>query len=264
MTNATAAPVTAHRAGRVPRQRGGGVDEVKYRLIADHLIAAMNRGEHPVGSTLPTLQQLMERFGVARGTARAAVAVLVAEGLATPRQGYGTVVSATRTRSDQAKPRTLPSGIPHPKVVLSGWTAATPDIASRLGIPAGTLVVHRIRHHHTGTRVTRIEQQWLPESIATAIEERTGHDISDRDDTPQPDLTPLLRHAGFDPVVATVQVGARLPDHAEADTMRLSTDTPLVVVDRITHSSSGSPVEVTSTVSTTGRTAPRFTIPITG
>jgi GntR family transcriptional regulator len=246
---------------------GGGettVDDVKYRLIADHLIGAIDRGEYPVGSALPTLQELMSTFGVARGTARAAVAVLVAEGVATSKQGLGTLVCGMRTPPDERLPRILPEGASYPKVVLSGWTAASRDIASRFGLTAGSLVVHRVRHHHTGARVTRIDQQWLPRSVATTIEQHTGHDISDRNDTPHPDLTPLLRNAGLDPVVATVRLDARLPSRAEADTMRIPPDAPVVVVHRITHGSSGTPVEATTTVSTTGGASPKFTIPLTG
>ncbi|MEU5695882.1 GntR family transcriptional regulator [Actinosynnema sp. NPDC020468] len=238
------------------------MEDLKYRLIADHLIAGIDRGEHPVGSTLPTLQQLMDMFEVARGTARAAVAVLVAEGLAIPRQGYGTVVSGTRTPPEVA-PRILPHGATYPKVVLSGWATASPEVAGKLGIAVGGLVVHRVRHHYTGARVTGIEQHWLPRHVATVVEQRMGNDIADHENTPEPDLTPLLRHAGLEPIVATVQVGARLPEEAESDTMGIPTDTPVVVINRITHSSSGTPIEATTLVATAGRTAPRFTVPLT-
>ncbi|CCH33094.1 GntR family transcriptional regulator [Actinosynnema sp. NPDC047251] len=240
------------------------MEDVKYRLIADHLIGAIDRGEYPVGSALPTLHDLMHKFGVARGTARAAVAVLVAQGVATSKQGLGTLVCGTTVPSQPQAPRILPDGATYPKVVLSGWTAAGPDVAGRFGLTTGSLVVHRIRHHHTGTRVTSIDQQWLPKAVATTIEQHTGHDISDRTDTPHPDLTPLLRNAGLDPIVATVQLDARLPSRHEADTLDIPVDAPVLVVHRITHGSSGTPVEATTTVSSTGGSAPKFTIPLTG
>lgn len=240
------------------------MEDVKYRLIADHLIGAIDRGEYPVGSALPTLHELMSRFGVARGTARAAVAVLVAQGVATSKQGLGTLVCGTTTPPERQLPRMLPDGATYPKVVLSGWTAAGPEVAGRFGLATGSLVVHRIRHHHTGPRVTGIDQQWLPRAVATTIERHTGHDISDRNDTPHPDLTPLLRNAGLDPIVATVQLDARLPSRAEADTLDIPADEPVLVVHRITHGSSGTPVEATTTVSSTGVAAPKFTIPLTG
>ncbi|MBW4721419.1 GntR family transcriptional regulator [Saccharothrix obliqua] len=240
------------------------MEDVKYRVIADHLIGAIDRGEYPVGTALPTLHELMDRFGVARGTARAAVAVLVAQGVATSKQGLGTLVCGTTVPPQRDTPRILPDGATYPKVVLSGWAAAGPDIAGRFGIGTGSLVVHRIRHHHTGARVTSIDQQWLPQAVASTIEEHTGHDISDRVNTPHPDLTPLLRNAGLDPIVATVQLDARLPTRHEADTLDIPSDAPVLVVHRITHGSSGTPVEATTTVSSTGGTAPKFTIPLTG
>lgn len=240
------------------------MEDVKYRRIADHLIGAIDRGEYPVGSVLPTLHELMDRFGVARGTARAAVAVLIAQGVATSKQGLGTLVCGTTIPPQKQVPRMLPDGATYPKVVLSGWTAAGPEVAHRFGLDTGSLVVHRVRHHHTGARVTSIDQQWLPRSVATVIEEQTGHDISDRADTPHPDLTPLLRTAGLDPIVATVQLDARLPTRSEADTLGIGEDEPVLVVHRITHGSSGTPVEATTSVSSTGGAAPKFTIPLTG
>lgn len=235
----------------------------KYRLVADQLIAAIDRGEYPVGSVLPPLRELTARFDVARGTARAAVAVLVGEGLAVVRQGVGTLVCASRPVSRPTPP--MPPATPrtgHPEVVLSGWTSADAEVATRLGVASGSLVVHRIRHHRTGRRIVQIDQQWVPAAVAGRIEEHTGQDIADRDDTPYANLTDLMRRAGLNPVVAAVTLSARMPEQPECTTMRIQATRPVLVAHHVVHDCTGRPVETTTTVGSTDRATPMFTIPV--
>lgn len=51
-------------------------------------------GEWPVGHKLPTLEELVKQFGVARFTMRQAIERLGREGLVLPQQGRGTIVTA--------------------------------------------------------------------------------------------------------------------------------------------------------------------------
>jgi len=63
-----------------------------YAAIADLLRQRIVRSQWAAGQQLPTLDALMEEFGVARVTVRQAMALLDAEGLITRRQGRGTFV----------------------------------------------------------------------------------------------------------------------------------------------------------------------------
>lgn len=233
--------------------------ETKYRLVANHLIDSINRGDYPVGSVLPPLHELTRRFDIARGTARSAIAVLVAEGLAVVKQGAGTVVCATTPRS---RPRVSPLDGEQSQVVLSGWTHADREVASRLVLCAGSLVVHRIRHHRTGRKLVRIDEQWIPATVAKQIELHTGHDIADTESTPHIDLTTLMRHAGVHPVVAAVTVHARMPEHLECARMSIPPTRPVLVTHHVVHDSTGKPVETTTTVGSANRAGPMFTVPV--
>lgn len=64
----------------------------KYQQIAADLRQAVTDGSYGPGDRLPGENDLMDRYKVARGTARQALAELVHEGLAVPRQGAGTYV----------------------------------------------------------------------------------------------------------------------------------------------------------------------------
>lgn len=63
-----------------------------YTQIASSLRHEIDAGTWPLGSKLPSISQLADRFGVANQTMRQAVGLLEAEGLVLRRQGVGTVI----------------------------------------------------------------------------------------------------------------------------------------------------------------------------
>ncbi|MEM1431760.1 MAG: GntR family transcriptional regulator [Pseudomonadota bacterium] len=68
-----------------------------YRSLATQLRARIGNGDFPVGSLLPTEQELCADYGTSRFTVREALRLLAEDGLVERRQGRGTeVVSATR------------------------------------------------------------------------------------------------------------------------------------------------------------------------
>lgn len=77
--------------------------------VASHLIKAIEDGRFPVGSRLPTEQQLAEQFDVSRASVREALSCLQFEGYVTPRQGSRTVITSAVPRS-AAQARPGPSG----------------------------------------------------------------------------------------------------------------------------------------------------------
>ncbi|WP_198533841.1 GntR family transcriptional regulator [Streptomyces odonnellii] len=68
--------------------------EPPYRQIAADLVAEIERGELTPGRPLPSEKALVERYGVARNTARSALAVLREQGLVYTVPGRGTYVAA--------------------------------------------------------------------------------------------------------------------------------------------------------------------------
>ncbi|MEU7191687.1 GntR family transcriptional regulator [Streptomyces sp. NPDC045369] len=67
--------------------------EPPYRQIAAVLTAEIERGDLLPGRPLPSEKELTERFGVARNTARSALAVLRERGLVFTVSGRGTYVA---------------------------------------------------------------------------------------------------------------------------------------------------------------------------
>lgn len=65
---------------------------LRYVQIADLIRQRIARGTWPEGHQLPTLDRLVEEFGVARVTVRQAIRLLAEEELLSPQQGRGTFV----------------------------------------------------------------------------------------------------------------------------------------------------------------------------
>lgn len=70
-----------------------------YQRVAAELIAAIKSGTYPVGTLLPTENELCDRFAVSRYTVREALRQLTRLGLVSRRQGSGTQVAATAPAS---------------------------------------------------------------------------------------------------------------------------------------------------------------------
>lgn len=86
---------TPAKAGRRPRSLSSRPfisGEPLYRQLVQHLRGDIIRGVFPVGSQLPTEEELAERFTVSRHTVREALRQLRADGLVSSRQGSGTTV----------------------------------------------------------------------------------------------------------------------------------------------------------------------------
>jgi GntR family transcriptional regulator len=65
----------------------------RYVQLADLFRQRVDKGEWGPGSTLPSLDELMAQFDVARVTIRQAIALLADEGLVSPQRGRGTFVT---------------------------------------------------------------------------------------------------------------------------------------------------------------------------
>lgn len=101
--------------------------EPTFRQIADDLRAEIRRGRIRPGQLLPSETTLGQQYGVSRLTARAAVNVLRAEGLAELRRGQGVVVREPAELEDLSLPAgaTVTARMP------------TPEERAEFDIPAG-------------------------------------------------------------------------------------------------------------------------------
>jgi GntR family transcriptional regulator len=86
---------------------GGPATRPLHEWIADDLRAAIVRGDYPAGSQLPTESALVAHYGAARGTVRAALNTIGAEGLLASRRGTPRVVLAAAVSQSFAELRSF-------------------------------------------------------------------------------------------------------------------------------------------------------------
>lgn len=111
----------------------------RYVQLSDLFRQRISRGIWPPGHKLPTLEDLMREFDVARVTVRQAVDVLAREGLLLAERGRGTFVTVHRLREKQLHLATTLKELSHlyrndkPKLTLLEESSAIPSLKPKDG-----------------------------------------------------------------------------------------------------------------------------------
>ncbi|MBV1854269.1 GntR family transcriptional regulator [Catellatospora sp. NEAU-YM18] len=147
--------------------------------IANDIREAIARGEYQVGDRLPGENVLMQRYGVARATARDALAVLRHEGLAIARPGAGVyVTSRKRLIRDSTDRYSRRQASPPPFMTdaansnhEAGWEhvserkSATTRVAELLGIAVGEPVMETAYRFFADGSPVQLSWSWEPLSL---------------------------------------------------------------------------------------------------
>ena len=120
----------------------------RYSELSDELQAAIERGDYPIGSMLPTELELCERYSISRHTARAALALLTDAGLVRRRPGAGTrVIATSRAMRSEHEVDSLELLLQYGnstrlKVLSARERDADADVAALLEIAEGDTYLH--------------------------------------------------------------------------------------------------------------------------
>lgn len=221
--------------------------ESRYGWLAGGLRARITLGEWIPGTALPPEALLAKEYGVALGTLRQALALLVAEGLLERRHGRGTFVRAglggasmlrffrfRNTGDLQATPR---SGILARSVAL-----ASVNEADALGLPAGASVLTLERLRSLDGRPCLLEHITLPLPAFTPL---AASDTADWDDL----LYPMYqRVCGVTVHRAEDQLSFGLLSAEQARRLELETAHPCVQVQRCAFDLVGRCIELRTTL----------------
>ena len=209
-----------------------------YFQVSSQLEQAIQSGELPPGFRLQNEIALADFYGLSRPTMRRAIQELVDKGLLVRKRGVGTQVVNGRVRrkveltslyDDLAKSGQRPTS----KVLHLAVEPAPDEVATELGVEAGSPVVHLQRLRLAAEKPLAIMQNWLPEDLAVVAES----DLAARG------LYELMREQGVHMVVARQQIGARGATREEARLLRLRTGAPLLTMQRATFDDVGRAVE---------------------
>jgi GntR family transcriptional regulator len=124
-----------------------------YAQLADLLRQRIARGMWTKGQKLPSIEQLMHEFDVARVTVRQAVNLLAQEGLLSPQAGRGTFVTTTLAQDRRLKMQTSLRELADvysndkPELMLIEEASAVPPLLPTDGKPAAQY--HFMRRVHS-------------------------------------------------------------------------------------------------------------------
>ena len=227
--------------------------QIRHRVIADQLRAAIKDGSLQPGAKLKSETELMAEHGVSRGTVREALANLRAEGLVEARRGSGVFVRGFRRLNRNATKRLASDvwGIGQPiwsvdleddrqlDVTNLRVEEITPPehIAACLGLRPGETVWMRDRDYMVDGRAVQHATSYLPTSIVA------GSPIT-QDDPGRGGIYKRLADLGHAPAHFREELQSRMPLAEEAARLGLGAGTPVILIARTAFDADGRPVEV--------------------
>ncbi|WP_332744189.1 GntR family transcriptional regulator [Hydrogenophaga sp.] len=154
----------------------------RYASLAQALRARVVAGEWPPGSALPAESQLAGEHGVALGTMRRALELLVEQGFIDRIHGKGTFVRQGLSGATMLRFFRFDSGtgeVPGSRILQRSRVSAPVVVSRALGIGAGepVLRLHRLRLMSGQPRL--FEELWLPLDLFAPLAE---DDLSTWDD----------------------------------------------------------------------------------
>lgn len=216
----------------------------RYAVVAAALRERVLRGEWPPGTALPPEHKLAVAHGVALGTLRQALQLLVAEGLIERVHGRGTFVrrgleGASMLRFFRFGSET--GEIPVSRILARKRCIAPVDVARRLPAGDGDDVLHLLRLRSLGGVPCLLENLWLPLPAFAALADGPTTDWGDL-------LYPLYAgRCGIHVHRAVDAIGFSVLAAAEARRLRLPPGHPCALVTREAFDLAGRCVEVRTT-----------------
>lgn len=213
-----------------------------YHRLRDEMLERITRGEWRPDQAIPTEAELTRIYGVAIGTVRKAVDMLVAEGLVERSQGRGTFVRRPsfdnslfrffRLLSFQGK-RVVPDAR-----VLARTLATPPETAAEaLRLAPSARAIRLDRQRMIGGAVVLLEEIWLPEAPFAKLMDTDLGDFGNL-------LYPFYE-AQCGQVVASARetLTVDAADAASARALGIAEGRPVVVIDRLALGYDRRPIE---------------------
>ncbi|WP_119157654.1 GntR family transcriptional regulator [Caldimonas tepidiphila] len=217
----------------------------RYALLAREMRQRVVKGLWPAGSAIPAESELAQEFGVALGTVRQALALLVAEGMLERVQGRGTFVSQGLSGASMLRFfrfRDATGEVPQSTILERRSVNATAEQAGLLGIapPARCLRLKRLRSLQ-GSPVL-LEDILLP---LPDFEPLQRLPLKSWDDL----LYPMFwKHCGITVARAQDELTFGAPDAAQAAALGLQPRHPCIRVERRAYDFAGRCIELRTTL----------------
>lgn len=216
-----------------------------YAQIAAAIRELVSSGTLLPGTMLPPERVLCDEFGVSRMTLRQAYDVLERENILDSQRGRGTLISPQRMRKQQQEMRSFSEEIRSrggtPRSRLLSFQTIEPALSVRedLSVPAGEKVfrIERLRLNDRtplALEVVQIPFYLCPGLSRVDLTKRSLYAVLESD-------------CGLRLSRSLETISATLPSPGERELLELPRRTALLVTERKTYTSNGTPVEVAVT-----------------
>lgn len=207
-------------------------------VLKDHIA----RGDWRVGSQLPSESELCELFNVSRTVVRQALQALMFEGLIVRRKGRGSFVAEPKIKESLAQQLTgfyddmVSQGyVPVSQVLKQELVHASAKVASCLEISPGSKVVEIQRLRFVQDEPLVLVTTFLPYTLCPQVLHA---------DLTRQSLYAFLRTR----CNATIMRGHRIleavqANEYEADLLKIKKGAPLIMLESISYSDDGTPIE---------------------
>jgi len=214
-----------------------------YQRLRDDLVRRIADGEWGPGDAIPTEAELNQAYGMATGTVRKAVDMLVAEGVLTRSQGRGTYVrrpdfTSSLFRFFRFKTKAGEAVQPTGKVLARTVKKPPAEVRQALGLDeAGAEAIFLSRLRLVDEQPVLAEDIWLPRGRFEPLVEMKLKDFGDL-------LYPLYESACRQLVASarerlTVEVAGKIL----AERLGIAAGSPVIAVQRVAFNFAGAPIE---------------------
>lgn len=213
----------------------------KYATIVNALQTRIDGGVYPVGGMLPSEAQLVREFAASRSTVVRALEYLRQQGYIEGVQGKGRLVRGrpaplTSRAPDRVRRFLDAAETPPTTLVGAGRAAASPRIASSLGLPAGAAVIVRQRlMPGNDTETLTLSTAYLSATTATGAGLDTANPLNEG-------LVPYLERRGHHAHDVIERLSARRPSLRETDMLRVDRAACLPAILLIVRDRAGHPL----------------------
>ena len=211
------------------------IPPVKFQAIVAHGRSQIEVGAWPVESRVPSENELADRFGVSRMTARRALDQLALDGLIVRRRGAGSFVASNGVRSSFLVIRNIADEIAESgrdysnSVKRHSVIRATRVVADALEVEVGDAVFHSLIVHCADAQPVQLESRYVRPDAAPGY-----LDADLLRETPNQYLQrscPLAK--------AAQEVSAALPTSRECAALQIGPHDPCLEISRVTWSRAG-------------------------
>ncbi|MFM8322936.1 MAG: GntR family transcriptional regulator [Chloroflexota bacterium] len=210
----------------------------KYRQLLILLRDQILSGELAPGQRIPSEEDLVNAYGLSRGTVRKAIAQLESEKMIETEHGVGSFVSAMHPNAIPF--RFVPGqGVDgdadvHYEVLAQHTLPASWEVAEKLKLAPGASVIHIARRKYAAGQAVAYSERYLIEDILPSLLEE--------DLTRVGSVHALLESASEYPLLrAELQIEAHRIDEAEAALLQAAPGEAAIAVSRLTYTAPNRP-----------------------